>query len=140
MQKVFTKEMMVKAFRDNGWKETLFRLADGTVAVVTPFYFGNMDEDDIELSDIEYFLVDCEGLPYMGGDTVDAVVKNFNNILNLRDAEKASKQRIRAFFDKHQKDGWDEDSWGFYSDWHKNIYGYRPHGYVCGVYVNPHTM
>lgn len=31
------------------------------------------------------------------------------------------------------------DKWGFYSDWHKDVYGYRPHGIVCGVYINPYV-
>jgi hypothetical protein len=35
-----------------------------------------------------------------------------------------------AFYEKHIKGkSWDEldpDAWGFYSDWHKDMYGYRP--------------
>lgn len=31
------------------------------------------------------------------------------------------------------------ENWGFYSDWHKDVYGYRPHAVVCGVYVSPHA-
>ena len=30
------------------------------------------------------------------------------------------------------------DLWGFYSDYHKDVFGYRPHAVVCGVYVSPY--
>lgn len=30
------------------------------------------------------------------------------------------------------------ERWGFYSDWHKDVFGYRPHGVVCGKYVSPY--
>lgn len=56
--------------------------------------------------------------------------------------------RIREYFRKWfaGKD-WDEirndetlyDNWGYYSDWHKDVFGYRPHAIVCGTYVNPHA-
>jgi hypothetical protein len=32
----------------------------------------------------------------------------------------------------------DQDTWGWYSDWHKEVFGYRPHGIVCGEYIDPH--
>ena len=33
----------------------------------------------------------------------------------------------------------DPNDWQFYSDWHKDVFGYRPHGIVCGEYINPHA-
>ena len=26
-----------------------------------------------------------------------------------------------------------------YSDWHKDVFGFRPHGMVCGQYVSPYA-
>ena len=50
--------------------------------------------------------------------------------------------KIREYFAKHfEGKTWDEidpDNWSFYSDWHKDVFGYRPHGIVCGKYINPH--
>ena len=49
---------------------------------------------------------------------------------------------IRDYFKLHfEGKEWadiDPENWDFYSDWHKDVFGYRPHGIVCGVYVNPH--
>lgn len=30
------------------------------------------------------------------------------------------------------------ERWSSYSDWHKDVFGFRPHGMVCGEYINPH--
>ena len=38
------------------------------------------------------------------------------------------------FGDKELAERWDS-----YSDWHKDVFGYRPHGIVCGIYINPYT-
>ncbi len=50
--------------------------------------------------------------------------------------------KIRQYFAEHiEGKAWeeiDQECWDFYSDWHKDVFGYRPHGIVCGVYVNPH--
>ena len=50
--------------------------------------------------------------------------------------------KIREFFAKYiegkTRNEIDPDTWGWYSDWHKDVFGYRPHGIVCGEYINPH--
>ena len=50
--------------------------------------------------------------------------------------------KIREYFAKYIQgrtfDKIDPNDWDFYSDWHKDVFGYRPHGIVCGEYVNPH--
>lgn len=50
--------------------------------------------------------------------------------------------KIREYFAEHFEgktwDNIDPERWDFYSDWHKDVFGFRPHGIVCGVYVSPH--
>lgn len=57
-----------------------------------------------------------------------------------------NEDKVRAFFEEYfEGKTWAEirnnpelyDAWGFYSDWHKDCFGYRPHDIVCGVYVSP---
>lgn len=54
---------------------------------------------------------------------------------------------IREYFAKYfEGKTWEEiradedlyERWGFYSDYHKDVFGYRPHDVVCGVYVRPY--
>lgn len=51
--------------------------------------------------------------------------------------------KVRAYFKEHfEGKTWSEidgDLWSFYSDWHKDVFGYRPHGIVCGEYINIHA-
>lgn len=51
--------------------------------------------------------------------------------------------KIRKYFAEHfAGKTWEEidgDDWSWYSDWHKDVFGYRPHGIVCGEYINPYT-
>lgn len=133
----FTVEKMFQALKENDFEETPFVLADGSTAVVDPCTY--VDEIH-ELKDIDYFLVYCEGLPYISGETLDKVAENFNNIFDLRNKADEEKIRLRKYFEEGEKNGWETSDWGFYSDWHKDVYGYRPHGNVCGVYVNPYTL
>ena len=55
--------------------------------------------------------------------------------------------KVREIFEKYfQGRTWEEiknneelyERWGFYSDYHKDVFGYRPHDIVCGVYVSPY--
>ena len=50
--------------------------------------------------------------------------------------------KIREYFAKYIEgrtfNNIDPQDWDFYSDWHKDVFGYRPHGIVCGEYINPH--
>ena len=133
---MFTTVEIMNTLKANNYKETSFTLADGSVAVITPCAYADITTE----TDIEFYLVDCEGLPYLSDDRLEKVTENFNNILELRNKQDESKIQLRKFFASHEANGWDSDSWGMYSDWHKDIYGYRPHGHVCGIYVNPHTM
>ena len=57
-----------------------------------------------------------------------------------------NESKVRDYFNQwFAGKTWDEirdneelyERWGFYSDWHKDCYGYRPHGIVCGEYIRP---
>ena len=130
----FTKESMYEAIKNNHFKDTTFTLADGTRATVSPCYYG----DGVpKLEDIEYFLVYCD-LPYLSDSKLEKVAEHFNDILKIRNEVDSEKIKLRQYFEKHEATGWKDGDWGWYSDWHKDLYGYRPHGHVCGVYVNPY--
>lgn len=85
-------------------------------------------------------------------DLVDAVINHpakQNEVQAEEDRYYAENEpKVRAYFKEHfEGKTWEEirqneelyEDWGFYSDWHKDVYGYRPHAVVCGTYVNPHA-
>ena len=129
---MLTTDFVKNALEMNNFEDTTFVCPDGAEAVVAPCcYYG---EKSIE--NCEYFLIYWD-MPWGGEDTLEKLVKTLNRHEELAAEQEEDKVKIRKYFDKHQKDGWDEDSWSFYSDWHKDIFGFRPHGKVCGEYVRP---
>ena len=85
-------------------------------------------------------------------DVFQALLDNHPEyFINEEEEEKAyfaeNEPKLRQYFKDHfEGKSWNEiesdeklyDCWGFYSDWHKDVYGYRPHGIVCGQYINPY--
>ena len=67
----------------------------------------------------------------------------YNYIEEDRKYREDNEPKIREYFTKHfEGKTWDEiepERWEFYSDWHKDVFGYRPHAIVCGEYINPHA-
>ena len=65
----------------------------------------------------------------------DFTEQNYEEYLELRAIEQqefrqANEQSLKDFFDKHIKGKkWEDindEDWGYYSDYHKEVYGYRP--------------
>lgn len=132
--KKLTKEKLIKVFDENGWEETDITCPDGAKARVSPCCYGY---DKKSLETCEYFLIYWD-MPWGGEDNIDALVNTLNRHEELAQEQVKSEWEIYTYFTEHQAKGWDDDSWSFYSDWHKDVYGYRPHGKVCGEYVRPY--
>lgn len=131
-----TKEYIINQLENNNWDTTEIKLADGTHVYITPC--GSGPRSSIRtIDDCEFFLINSD-IADLSDDDLDVIAEKLTNINQLRDEDHEEKAKLRRYFDEHEKNGWDEASWGWYSDWHKDLYGYRPHGNVCGVYVDPH--
>ena len=67
------------------------------------------------------------------GAVWDDLYKEYVNINDVLDERYRAENQTAfdAFYEKHIKGkSWDEidpEDWGFYSDWHKDMYGFRPH-------------
>lgn len=131
-----TKEYIANKLAENNWNTTEIKLADGSSVCITPCCSGPRSLIRT-IDDCEFFLVDSD-ITCLSDDNIDTIAENLTNITQLRAEDDKEKTRLHRYFEEHEENGWDSDSWGWYSDWHKDLYGYRPHGRVCGVYVNPH--
>lgn len=123
------------ALAANNWSDTEMTMSNGDVITISPCSYAPVANEQ----NTEYYLVFSPSTPNLGGDTLEIIAEqlaSYERHLQERAAEKA---KLRAYFDRNIAAGeYDAETWSFYSDWHKDIYGYRPHGIVCGVYVNPH--
>jgi len=80
-----------------------------------------------------------EFLEWMLGNRPEMI---YNHIEEDAKYRANNEPKIRQFFAEHiEGKEWNEidpETLQFYSDWHKDVFGYRPHGIVCGEYINPH--
>ena len=129
----YNADMLEALFSMNKWEPMDITCPDGAVVYVTPCCYS----DTPCCEHTEYYLVDSD-IPWSGCDTLEQLADELNKHGEQLKKLEAERNEIRAYFDKHERDGWDSDSLGWYSDWHKDLYGYRPHGHVCGTYVEPY--
>ena len=111
---------------ENGTKECTITLkCDGTEARIVPmtnYGYG------------EYWLV--YGLLRDGFETLDELAHYIINYENEKKKHENEVAEITKYFNEKIANG--EGDWSWYSDWHKDVFGFRPHGMVCGEYINPH--
>ena len=133
--KEYTVENLIAIFAANNWQEVEITCPDGAEIVVNPCGYG----DVTGLYDVDCFLVygDIPWMGGMGGDRISELVDQINGHAKLVDELNNDRAELRKYFEDGEADGWTKHDWSFYSDWHKDLYGYRPHGHVCGQYVRP---
>lgn len=133
--KLLTVEGLAAEFEANGWEETIVTCPDGATAKISPCcYYGEKN-----LQNCEYFLLYWD-IPWGGSDKIEKLVDQLNRHAELKKENDRDKEELRSYFEEHQASGWDGESFSFYSDWHKDLFGYRPHGKVFGQYINPHAV
>ena len=81
--------------------------------------------DDIKsVNDIEYFLMECR-FPWAGSSKIEDIAKLLNNWQANIDEEDSEKQKLRKYYEENYGTEKFDDDW--FSDWHKDVYGFRPH-------------
>lgn len=111
--------ILTETFEKNGFEKALVETNEGS-CYITPFCYCNKPT---KIEDVEYFLVDGP-LPWLGGSNFEKVCEDIANITELVNEQTKEKQELNNYFDKYY--GTDSFDFDWYSDWHKDIYGYRP--------------
>ena len=84
----------------------------------------------------EYFLV--YSFEQTGFNTLEKVASYIDNYEEHKKRQLREEEKIRKYFNEEISKG--KGDWDWYSDWHKDVFGFRPHGMVCGQYVNPYAI
>lgn len=95
--------------------------ATGDPVTITFCSFGNIKSID----DIEYYLVDCR-FPWAGSSRIDDIANLLNNWTSKIEEENSEKKQIIDYYNKYY--GTDKFDADWFSDWHKDVFGFRPHG------------
>ena len=76
------------------------------------------------VNDIEYFLMECR-FPWAGSSKIEDIAKLLNNWQAKIDEDDEEKQKLRKYYEENYGTEKFDDGW--FSDWHKDVYGFRPH-------------
>lgn len=76
------------------------------------------------VNDIEYFLMECR-FPWAGSSKIEDIANLLNNWQAKIDGENDEKQQLRKYYEENYGTENFDASW--FSDWHKDVYGFRPH-------------
>lgn len=83
----------------------------------------------------EYFLV--YSFEQTGFNTLEEVASYIEHYLEHKNRLNSEKEKITKYFNEEISKG--KGDWDWYSDWHKDVFGFRPHGMVCGQYVSTYA-
>ena len=84
---------------------------------------------------VEYYLVFAPSLPWLGGDTLEKIAEQLNGYKKMLEEAEDDKKKLLGIKKRLEQGGIDRDEWddlySYYSDYHKDVYGYRPRDVVC---------
>lgn len=106
--------------------ETYITMENGDELLIIPEGYGEIydyiQQDKFDM--IDYWLVEGGQLPYLGESKLDKLCDNLANYTNLVYDNEREKLDCKKYYDEHHNDP--DFDWGYYSDWHKDLFGYRP--------------
>ena len=127
---MFTIQQIATICANNGFQQFSVTMTNGDKLIIIPC-MGYADIKD--MNNIEYWLVEGP-LPYMGCDTVEKLVTQLNNYEKLVQNANVEKEKLKKFFDEHiSGKNADDNTQSFYSDWHKDVFGFRPRHNCFGI-------
>jgi hypothetical protein len=99
------------------------------------------------LEDVGYFLMDCEPVYLLGEDRIEGVSNTLLHFDDIVRKDIIAKEKCLKFYEEHiaiheNDPDWkpeESDDFDYYSDWHKELFGFRPRGFVFGVNIDPQT-
>lgn len=76
------------------------------------------------IDDVEYFMMECR-FPWAGSSKIEDIADLLNNWQARIDDENDDKLKLRKYYEENYGTEKFDDDW--FSDWHKDVYGFRPH-------------
>lgn len=109
---------------------------DGNVLTLIPCWDDMSkepaDKSRMVLADADWILVSGEGPAVMMGGKPQSVCRQLAEYEELSKTFWTEREQLRAYYEDHKNDDYG-DSYGWYSDWHKELFGFRPSGWTYGV-------
>ena len=137
-----TKEALIQKFEQAQWGSIELNLKkSGHCIEITPV--AQIQPDIKNLSDVEWFLVNGSPLMFLGGSSLDHITNNLLTYDEKLIALENDKTELKKMFDdlvqtkaeNPEFKTYESNDYGVYSDWHKDLFGFRPNGLTFGKVV-----
>lgn len=76
------------------------------------------------IDDVEYFMMECR-FPWAGSSKIEDIADLLNNWQARIDDENDDKLKLRKYYEENHGTREFDATW--FCDWHKDLYGFRPH-------------
>ena len=112
---------LAKRIQDAGFKAiTITMNVNNDHITITPCYYG---QTAVSFDEIDYYLMSSEKLNLYGGEKLSDVAKTIVNYEKLLEEDAKALESLKA----HIREYGENSDWDFVSDYHKDIFGHRPH-------------
>lgn len=93
---------------------------NGDEVIITPCmeHYGST-----KFEDIGFFLLDSPSTYLCGSESIEKVAETLRKYADILEEDKQCVRSLKEHIRKHGKDS----DWDFVSDYHKDIFGHRPH-------------
>ena len=130
---MITEKDLIEKFIEAKWKKIEVTCPDNVKLHITPCGYDEISS----VGDVDYFLVDGD-LPWLGASNITQLVETINNHAELVIEQDNEKKDLQKFYKENIENNFSQENWNVYSDWHKDVYGYRPSKNASpGIYIDP---
>lgn len=91
---------------------------NGDTVIISPCCYGEKSFENIE-----YFLLYSPSTYLCGSEDIEKVAETLRRYAKILDEDKECVRSLKKYIREHGKDS----DWDFVSDYHKDIFGHRPH-------------
>ena len=129
MTKEQIKIDLINKFNANGWNPIHINPKGKFHSIlITPCF----DTDEHNENTVCFFMVDDPCINGLSTNDIDHLAKEIETYDKLYYEDIKQREELNEFYNKNiNRKPFNQDAWDFYSDWHKDIYGYRPHRRIC---------
>lgn len=115
------KKELEKRFIESGFKSiTITMKVNNDKIVINPCCYK---ADINSFDDIEWYLMDSQKLNLCGGETLEYIAKTLARYEELLKEDEEGLKSLKEHIRKYRENS----DWDFVSDYHKDLFGHRPH-------------
>ena len=92
---------------------------NGDNITIIPCGYGDIKD----FSDVDWYLMNSQMINFTGGETLAYVAQCIDRYQEYLDEDAKALESLKEHIRKHGKNS----DWDFVSDYHKDIFGHRPH-------------